>query len=401
MKHSSLTNYFEKYIEKESLFLNRDALQSSYMPDTILHRDEEINQIASILAPSLKLEKPSNLFIYGKTGTGKTVCIQYITSQIAALSESKKIPVKIFYINCKMKKVADTEYRLMAHLGRELGKEIPPTGLPTEEIYKLFFNTIDEKKQQIIIVLDELDHIIKKIGDELLYNMTRINSELKNAQLSIIGISNDMTFTDNLDPRIKSSLSEEEMLFAPYNAIQLQNILRKRAQVSFRKGALAKGVIEKCAAYAARGHGDARRALELLRVSGEIAERQNQPVVTIKHLDEAQEKIERDKVTDIILTQPKQYHLVLFSLLQMKGKHRIFTGDIYEAYSKLCASTQQRPLTTRRVYDIIAELDMFGIINARVVSKGRYGRTREITLSIPASLSANIEKSLGESLGLG
>jgi cell division control protein 6 len=210
-----------------------------------------------------------------------------------------------------------------------------------------------------------------------------------------------MTFTDNLDPRIKSSLAEEELLFAPYNAIQLQNILRKRSQVSFKKAALARGVIEKCAAYAARGHGDARRALELLRVSGEIAERQNKPVVTIKHLDEAQEKIERDKVTDIILTQPKQYHLVLFSLLQMKGKRRVFTGDIYEAYSKLCATTQQRPLTTRRVYDIIAELDMFGIINARVVSKGRYGRTREITLSIPASLSANIEKSLGESLGLG
>ncbi len=400
MKHTSLTNYFEKYIKQESLFLNKEALQSSYLPDTILHRDEEVNQIASILAPSLKLERPSNLFIYGKTGTGKTVCIQYITGQIMALAQAKNIPLKAYYVNCKLKKVADTEYRLMAHLCRQLGKEIPPTGLPTEEIYKLFFDSIDTEKQQVIIILDELDQIVKKIGDELLYNLTRINSELKNAQLSIIGISNDMTFTDNLDPRIKSSLSEEELLFPPYNAIQLQNILRKRAQVAFKKGALARGVIEKCAAFAARGHGDARRALELLRVAGELAERSSKPVVTIKHLDEAQEKIERDKITDIILTQPKQYHLVLYSLLQMKGKRRIFTGDVYESYTKLCSHTSQRPLTTRRVSDIIAELDMFGIVNARVVSKGRYGRTKEVTLSVPPSLSANIEKSLKESLGL-
>jgi cell division control protein 6 len=400
MKHSNLTTYFEKYITKDSLFLNKEALQSSYLPDTLLHRDEEINQIASILAPCLKLEKPSNIFIYGKTGTGKTACIQYITSQIKSLAQSKNIPLRIFYVNCKLRKVADTEYRLMAHLSRELGKEIPPTGLPTEEIYKLFFNTIDNQKQQVIIVLDELDQIVKKTGDELLYNMTRINSELKNAQLSIIGISNDITFTDNLDPRIKSSLSEEEILFPPYNALQLQNILRKRAQVAFKRGCLARGVIEKCAAYAARGHGDARRALELLRVAGEIAERGNKPAVAIKHLDEAQEKIERDKVTDIILTQPKQYHLVLYSLLQMKNKKGISTGDVYEAYTKLCSLTSQRPLTTRRISDIIAELDMFGIVNARVVSKGRYGRTKEITLSIPPSLSANIEKSLKESLGL-
>jgi len=400
MKHSNLTTYFEKYITKDSLFLNKEALQSSYLPDTLLHRDEEINQIASILAPCLKLEKPSNIFIYGKTGTGKTACIQYITSQIKSLAQSKNIPLRIFYVNCKLRKVADTEYRLMAHLSRELGKEIPPTGLPTEEIYKLFFNTIDTQKQQVIIVLDELDQIVKKTGDELLYNMTRINSELKNAQLSIIGISNDMTFTDNLDPRIKSSLSEEEILFPPYNALQLQNILRKRAQVAFKRGCLVRGVIEKCAAYAARGHGDARRALELLRVAGEIAERGNKPAVAIKHLDEAQEKIERDKVTDIILTQPKQYHLVLYSLLQMKNKKGISTGDIYEAYTQLCSRTSQRPLTTRRISDIIAELDMFGIVNARVVSKGRYGRTKEITLSIPPSLSANIEKSLKESLGL-
>ena len=227
MAKTNLVNFFEKYLTKEPLFMNKGVLQSSYVPEEILHIEGEINQIANIMAPSLRVEKPSNVFIYGKTGTGKTLSVKYTSEQIRKVAKSQDIPVMIFYVNCKLKKVADTEYRLMAHLCRELGKSIPPTGLPTDEIYKVFFNVIDAKKQVIVLILDEVDQLVRKAGDELLYNFTRINSELKNAQISLIGISNDLLFADSLDPRIKSSLSEEEIVFPPYNAMQLQQILKK------------------------------------------------------------------------------------------------------------------------------------------------------------------------------
>lgn len=287
MVKNNLTNFFEKYLTKDPLFKNKSVLQSSYIPEEILHRENEINQIANILAPSLRIEKPSNTFIYGKTGTGKTLSVKYITEQINNVAIKKNIPILSIYVNCKLKKVADTEYRLMAHLCRELGKNIPPTGLPTDEIYKVFFNVIDSKKQIIILILDELDQLVKKAGDEILYNFTRVNSDLKNAQISLIGVSNDLLFADSLDPRIKSSLSEEEIVFPPYNAMQLQQILKNRSLMAFKENSLGEGVIEKCSAYAARDHGDARRALELLRVAGELAERDNKLKVTMEFIDKA------------------------------------------------------------------------------------------------------------------
>ena len=397
-----LSNFFENYLTKNPLFINKKALQSNFTPENIPHRDEQIKQLASILAPALRLEKPSNIFCYGKSGTGKTCVTDYVTSQVYDLSKKKKIDLKICYLNCKLKKIADTEYRLIAELARNFNVEVPATGLPTEEVYKIFVKAIDTKgKKLLILILDEIDQLVSKVGDGVLYNLTRINSGLKNCELSIIGISNDLLFTDNLDSRIKSSLSEEELVFPPYNAIQLQDILRERSKIAFRANVVEEGVIQKCAAYAAREHGDARRALELLRVAGELAERSGSEIIQIRHIDGAEEKIEKDTVLDVVRTQPKQSQVTLYSILKVcnNGK-QIFTGDVYDFYKNICKDVGLKPLTQRRISDIIAELDMFGIINARVVSKGRYGRTKEISIGIPSSTMPKIEETLQEGLGL-
>ena len=182
MAKKGLTNFFENFLKQESFFTDKKILQSTYVPEEISHRDEQINQIASILAPSLKLDKPSNLFIYGKTGTGKTLTVKYTTKQLSELAQQKGIPLKIIYLNCKLNKVADTEYRLLLQLSKEFGKEIPPTGLPTDEVYKIFYNLIDYNQLLIIIILDEIDQLVKKAGDEILYNLTRVNTELKKSQ---------------------------------------------------------------------------------------------------------------------------------------------------------------------------------------------------------------------------
>ncbi|MFC1691556.1 ORC1-type DNA replication protein [Nanoarchaeota archaeon] len=402
MSKTELDGFFEKYLETQPLFSDKSVLQTSYTPEDIPHREEQIKTIANILAPCLRCEKPSNLFLYGKTGTGKTLTVKHTTNKILSLAKERNIPINICYLNCKLKKTADTEYRIIAQVTREFGREIPPTGLPTDEVYRLFFEVIDKEKQTIILVLDEIDHLINKTGDEILYNLTRINSELKNAQISIIGISNNLIFVDNLDPRVKSSLSEEELVFPPYNALQIQDILAKRAAKAFEKTTIEPGVIEKCSAYAAREHGDARRALELLRVAGELAERENKLKVSIEHIDQAEEKIEKDRIVDIVSSQPKQFQAALHAilLLSRKRSEKIFTGDVYNLYTKICSKTKLRPLTQRRLSDILAELDMLGIINVKVISKGRYGRTREISLSLQASTETKISEILTRDLGL-
>ncbi len=401
MGENNLTNFFSEYVKQESLFIRKQALQNNFFPDAITHRDEQIMMIAKILAPVLKGNKPSNLFVYGKTGTGKTLTIRHITDNLLKTSESQKIPLKVIYLNCKMGKVADTEYRLIATLAREFGQEVPITGLPTDEIYSMFFRCVERAEKSVFIILDEIDSIIGKIGDGILYNLTRINSELKKSQITIIGISNDLVFTDNLDPRVKSSLSEEEVVYPPYNAFQLQNILRERAVIAFKENAVEAGVIEKCAALSAREHGDARRAIELLRVAGELAERDQLKSIGLKHIDSADDKIEKDRVLDTILKQPKQYHVVVYSILKLtKNSEAVMTGEVYDLYKNVCNTVNLRPLTQRRVSDVISELDVLGIINAKVTSKGRYGRTREITTEVGAEIIDSAWKAVSEELGL-
>lgn len=399
---AKVTTFFEKFLEKGSVFVNKKVLQSTYIPNEIMHRDEQIDAIANVLAPSLRLERPSNLFIYGKTGTGKTLAARYTAEKMMVVAEERNIPIKIFYLNCKLKKIADTEYRLIAELARHLGKAIPPTGLPTDEVYNIFFQALDEKQQLIIFILDEIDQLVKKAGDEIIYNLTRINAELQRAQVALVGISNDLTFSNNLDPRVKSSLSEEELVFPPYNALQIQSILKRRCGLAFKEGVLHEGVIAKCAAYAAREHGDARRALELIRVAGELAERAGEECVMINHIDGAEEKIERDRFLDTVQHQPKQFQATLYSIMAVDAatKGSYFTGEIYDYYKDLCTNVGLRPLTQRRISDIIAELDMLGLINAKVISKGRFGRTREINLSLPKALIPKILIILKEDLGV-
>ena len=403
MGDRELASYFENYLAQSSIFLDKSVLASNYTPDSISHRDEQIQAIADVLAPSLRVERPSNLFIYGKTGSGKTVSVQHTTRKMLDVASKRSIPLRVLYLNCKLKKVADTEYRLMAHLCREFGKEIPATGLPTDEIYKIFFSCIDSQKQIVLLILDEIDQLVKKTGDEILYNLTRMNSEMHNAQVCMVGISNDLVFADYLDPRVKSSLSEEELVFPPYNALQIQDILRKRATRAFAQGSVMPGVIEKCAAYAAREHGDVRRAIELLRVAAELAERRGSTTVELSHIDGAEDKIEHDRIVDLVITQPKQHQATLYAVLCTKkpsDSSMIFTGEVYELYKKICQQCGLRPLTQRRVSDIICELDMLGIINAKVISKGRYGRTREIVLSLSDSLAQKVREILGHSLAL-
>lgn len=368
------------------MFRNKEVLRPSYTPEELPHRTAQINQLATILVAALRGETPSNVFIYGKTGTGKTAVTRFVGKELQRTGQEKDKNVFFIYINCEL---VDTQYRVLTHIANHFIEDwndrIPFTGWPTDEVYDKLKKKIDEKEGACIIVLDEIDKLVFKAGDDVLYNLSRINDNLTRAKVSVIGISNDLKFTEFLDPRVKSSLGEEEVIFPPYDAVQLQDILKQRAHVAFKEDSLEQSVIPLCAALAAQEHGDARRALDLLRVAAELAEREGQKVIAEKHVRKAQNKIELDRVTEVVRTLPTQSKLVLLSTIlgEETGTKGLTTGEVYDTYRELCQEVHMDVLTQRRVTDLISELDMLGILQARVISKGRYGRTKEIQMSVP------------------
>ncbi|HOT85567.1 MAG TPA: orc1/cdc6 family replication initiation protein, partial [Methanofastidiosum sp.] len=336
-KQSSLDDLFDKLLLSNSIFKNKEFLRHSYTPQILPHRKNEIEKLAAILVSAIKGETPSNIFVYGKTGTGKTVVVKYVGNGLvnkvggkAFLKTSPSIdcntglpkpdlssevkmdmPITFIYINCE---VVDTQYRLLSKLAEYFGQSVPLTGWPTDKIYDVFSQSLDSEKKLVIIILDEVDQLLKKGGDDVLYNLTRINGDLENARVSIIGISNDLKFIEFLDPRVKSSLGEEEIIFPPYDAPQLMDILEDRSKISFNDSVISPGVIPLCAAFAAQEHGDARRALDLLRTAGEIAERQNAKKITEPHVRVAKDRIEQDRISEVIKTLPTQSKLILYSV---------------------------------------------------------------------------------------
>lgn len=390
-KSSQIDEIFDRYLENQpNIFANREVLSPHYVPEVLPHRDDKFEELAKILAAALRGGAPSNIFIYGTTGTGKTAVTKFVLKKLKEKAESKDLPFEYSFMNCQH---VDTKYRLFAQLCDNIGLEVPFTGLHFDVIYQKFRDKLDEKNTLHVVVLDEIDILYKKSSDSL-YILTRMNSDLEKSRISIIGITNDVNFKETLDPRIRSSLSEEEIVFSPYTAEQLRDILAQRAEKAFMPEVLEYGVINLCAAIGAQQHGDARRSLDLLRVAGELAERDGDEKVTELHVRKAQQVIERNTVIEVLTSLPVQTKAVLQAIFIGEGKYdEVTTGDVYDIYSKICKIIRLDQLTTRRVGDLINELDMLGIVTAQIISKGRYGRSKRIHLTVsPGQVREVLEK---------
>ncbi len=370
----------------KSIIKNRDILHFTYVPNIILHRDSEQEQVTQSLIPILKQSRPSNLLVYGKPGTGKTLVVKKVISKIQERVEQSKFPIKLIYSNSKEE---TTLYGLLVSIGRQLGldeKELPTTGLAISEVFKRLLNKIDEGKLNAIFIIDEIDYLaqlVAKTGKDILYQLTRANERLKQGSLTLVGISNDLTFKEKLDPRVISSLGEEEIVFTNYNVEQIKKILEERINEAFVESSVEESALNLCAALAGGEHGDARRAIDLLRVAGEIAERQQTDKVTTKNVEQARQKIEENKEETSLEAFPLHEKLIILAIMKANGSS---TGEIYSSYKNLCKAVGRDELTNRRITQMLSEIELSGIITGRLVHQGIHGRTKKYKLEISSEM---------------
>ncbi len=370
----------------KSIIKNRDILHFTYVPNIILHRDSEQEQVTQSLIPILKQSRPSNLLVYGKPGTGKTLVVKKVISKIQERVEKSKFPIKLVYTNSKEE---TTLYGLLVSLGRQLGldeKELPTTGLAISEVFKRLLHKIDEGKLNAIFVIDEIDYLaqlVAKTGKDILYQLTRANERLKHGSLTLVGISNDLTFKERLDPRVISSLGEEEVVFTNYNVEQIKKILEERINEAFVENSVEESALNLCAALAGGEHGDARRAIDLLRVAGEIAERQQSDKVTTKNVEQARQKIEENKEETSLEAFPLHEKLIILAIMKANGSS---TGEIYSSYKNLCKLVGRDELTNRRITQMLSEIELSGIITGRLIHQGIHGRTKKYKLEISSEM---------------
>ncbi len=382
-----MSNLSDLLVESK-IFAEREVLSPHFVPHKLQFRDKEINNIERNIAPALKGEKGRNLFIYGKTGTGKTSCTRYVIEEVNKIPNTK---AKISYINCR---IYNSRFRVLNKIISDHMPTYAKRGYGAVDLYEKLASWIEEDNKILVAVLDEID-VVKDL-DDLIYTLTRINSDIKAGGVSIIGISNKISFKDDLDPRSLSALYENELVFAPYNANELYAIIRDRAEKGFKPNTIDEEVLRFVAASSAREGGDARFSLTVLSKAGEIAEEDDSSKITVDTVQRALKIAENEVVYDLISTLPEHQKLLLYSLAVLSnsgGTYKkltdgvdtyLFSGEVYNRYKSIAEGMHRECKSERWYRKYLSELQMQGLILSYESGKGIRGHTKLIKLLYPA-----------------
>ena len=374
-----MSDSMDYFGSENEVFRNKELLQVSHLPDgdRIIGRDDELTNLANAIKPATRGNTPNNVLVYGKTGTGKSLCSKFITNHAVERAKDNDVSIGVAYVDCLQE---STETQAVQSAGHQLNEQteteisIPHSGLSTAEYYRRLWRIVDTRYDVALIILDEVDKIK---DDEILMQLSRAveSGKLTESTIGVIGISNKVRYKDSLDERIKSSLCEREYVFSPYDATQIREILRSRSD-AFHESVLEDGVVPRVAALAAREHGDARKAIDILRFAGEIAEENDHDSVTEDCVDHAHEREETSRLAELISKSPSHAKLVLEAMAlltqQKEGDDApITTNEAYDLYKRLCDRDQSEHLKLRRVRDILSELEFLSIIDQERKWAGR------------------------------
>ncbi|QDX41020.1 orc1/cdc6 family replication initiation protein [Salarchaeum sp. JOR-1] len=381
---------------EQTIFEEKKVLAESYQPSEILERDEEIDEYRFALQDVLFGRNPQNIMLYGKAGLGKTAVTTYmmdaLRAEVATRPEADELHVH--ECNCNGKTVYTVVRGLVNDLLPDSASDFPKRGLGVGDAFEELYAQLDRLGGTHLVVFDEIDHLDDV--DTLLYEFPRAksNGHITDSKIGVIGISNNYTFRQSLSPKVKDTLMEAEISFSPYDASELRTILRDRADRAFVEDGCADSAIAKAAAIAAKDRGNARQAIDLLRVGAEVAEKNGDTQVTDAHITDAQELVQRGRLSNRIRdqTQHAQYILETLAYLDREGETPARSKTIKTRYEQVAQSHASDPLTTlKSIQNHLADLHMLGFFRRNGQNHGeRGGRYYEYDLDLDADIILDV-----------
>lgn len=345
----------------ESLFKNELALDYSFLPKILPHREQQQRYMATIIKPLLNGKNGKNLFIYGAPGIGKTAAIRFVINELEEETEE----IYPIYINCWQK---NTTFKIIVDICEQLGYKFTHNKR-TEELFDIIKNMANKKA--VVFAFDEVD----KLEDvDFLYS---ILEEIY--KKSVLLITNDKEWLSDLDDRVKSRLLAETLEFKPYNLSETRDVLRQRMNYAFFPNIWSEDAFDLIANKTAEVQ-DIRTGLHLMRETANIAENKSSRKIALEHAKEALSKLDQftiKKSTD--LTEEEQK---ILGIIKNNSDKKI--GDLYITYKDLGGELVYKSFQRK-----IEKLERNRFISVTKTSGGKDGNTSIVKY-------ANITKKLTE-----
>lgn len=333
-------------MERLSVFKNEDVLSYDYLPEILPHRESQIKQLSENLTLLAEGRKPQNIFIFGAPGIGKTVSIKYVFRKFEEYSG-----LKTLYINCWGYNTATS---VLSKIAQEIGYPVSRRGWPKDEIVEKLIETYNKNPASLVVCLDEADQLIYK-DPSVIYDLTRMNQYLKKPMM-IIFISNNPHIFVNIEPRIKSSLSLDELEFRSYSITEMKDIIKQRSDIAFFS--IEQGVTLLVANIILKYGSDVRTGIDCLLRAGRLAEKEQSDKLKVSHVREIVTKL--TKVKQEILKQKVNENEKL--VLEILGSGRKFHSS--ELYREYCRK-MNKAVTERMFNNYIDHLMNLNLISIR------------------------------------
>ncbi len=366
--------------ENTSIFRRRELLRPQHVPqkDRIVGRDSEIEIVETLLKPAAFGDPPESGFLFGKTGTGKSLVAKHVTGRTRGIAQMHDVTLAAAYVDCDQYNTETRAARRMAFEVRDSidpDYYIPKEGVGASRYYDSLWNRggLLNDADALVVILDEID----KLGSdaaEVLSKLSRSEEAGKTGcYISVVAISNKTDYTDAPDERVASSFQDDPIVFPPYDATQLEAILERRSD-AFCEGVLDEGVLPLASALAARDHGDARRALDILRTAGKLAERDGSDCVIEEHVRTADEYSDINRSVQVIRNGTPHSRYALFALAYLtksKLTESFSTGEVYDVYRVVAKEASAESLSHQRVLDLLKKWTLPEITESRHTGAGR------------------------------